>query len=147
MGTDRAGSVLVLSDVSRGGAFGDLDKVGDTDLIITNTAGPARLLINAVGQHNHWLGLELIGRLAPRDMLGARVAFVLSDGATLWRRARSDGSYASANDPRVLVGLAGETTAPRVRVTWPGGIVEEWSDLPIDQYTTVIQGTGDQVSP
>ena len=27
------------------------------------------------------------------------------DGPTLWRRARADGSYASANDPRVLVGL------------------------------------------
>ena len=91
--------------------------------------------------------MELIGRLTPRDMLGARVAFVLPDGATLWRRARSDGSYVSANDPRVLVGLADETTPPRVRVTWPDGSVEEWRDLPIDQYTTVIQGTGNQVSP
>ena len=145
--TDRAGAVFDLSEVSRGAAFGDLDNDGDTDLIITNTAGPARLLMNAIGHQNHWLGLELVGRLTPRDMLGARVAFVLPEGATLWRRARSDGSYASANDPRVLVGLADLTTAPRVRVTWPGGLVEEWADLPIDQYTTVIQGTGDQVSP
>ena len=133
--------------MSRGAAFGDLDNDGDTDVIIANTAGPARLLINAIGQQNHWLGVELIGRLTPRDMLGARVAFVLPDGATLWRRARSDGSYVSANDPRVLVGLADETTPPRVRVTWPDGSVEEWRDLPIDQYTTVIQGTGNQVSP
>ena len=145
--TDRAGAVFDLSEVSRGAAFGDLDNDGDTDLIIANTAGPARLLMNAIGQQNHWLGLELVGRLTPRDMLGARVAFVLPDGSTLWRRARSDGSYASANDPRVLVGLADATTAPQVRVTWPGGVVEEWGDLPIDQYTTVIQGTGNQVSP
>jgi len=26
---------------------------------------------------------------------------------SLWRRARADGSYASANDPRVLGGLVG----------------------------------------
>ena len=108
--------------MSRGAAFGDLDNDGDTDLIIANTAGPARLLMNAIGQQNHWLGLELVGRLTPRDMLGARVAFVLPDGSTLWRRARSDGSYASANDPRVLVGLADATTVPQVRVTWPGGV-------------------------
>ena len=145
--TDRAGAVFDLSEVSRGAAFGDLDNDGDTDVIIANTAGPVRLLMNAIGQHNHWLGLALVGGQKPRDMLGARVAFVLSNGATLWRRARSDGSYASANDPRVLVGLADETAAPRVRVTWPDGLVEEWRDLPIDQYTTVIQGTGDQVSP
>ena len=38
-------------------------------------------------------------------MIGARVAVMSADGRTLWRRARSDGSYASANDPRVLFGL------------------------------------------
>ena len=49
------------------------------------------------------------GKQAPRDMLGARVGIVRDDGSTLWRRARSDGSYASANDPRVLVGLGQST--------------------------------------
>ena len=38
-------------------------------------------------------------------MIGARVSISRGTGPTLWRRARSDGSYASANDPRVLVGL------------------------------------------
>ena len=145
--TDRAGAVFNLSEVSRGAAFGDLDNDGDTDLIITNTAGPARLLINAIGQQNDWLGLELIGRQTPRDMLGARVAVMLSDGSTLWRRARADGSYASANDPRVLVGLAEATTELRVRVTWPSGLTEEWSDLQINQYTTLTEGTGGSLSP
>ena len=42
------------------------------------------------------------------------------DGTTLWRRARSDGSYASANDPRSssASALAGGRA---VRVIWPGG--------------------------
>ena len=75
-------------------------------------------------------------------MIGARVGIVRADGSTLWRRARSDGSYASANDPRVLVGLGGATAVPRVRVQWPDGRSEEWSDVPIDRYTTLTQGTG-----
>ena len=53
-----------------------------------------------------------------RDMLGARVGVVREDGTTLWRRVRSDGSYASANDPRVVVGLG-----PSARVAgsaWSG---------------------------
>ena len=29
----------------------------------------------------------------------------------MWRRARTDGSYASANDPRVLIGLGGSAPA------------------------------------
>jgi hypothetical protein len=72
-------------------------------------------------------------------MPGARVAIV-RDGATLWRRARSDGSYASANDPRVLAGLGTSTAAPRVRVVWPDGKTEEWTTVPIDRYSTLTEG-------
>ncbi len=75
-------------------------------------------------------------------MVGTRVAVIMPDGSTRWRRARADGSYASANDPRVLVGL-GESSEPvQVRVTWPNGHVEEWSDVPVDRYTTLTEGGG-----
>ena len=69
-------------------------------------------------------------------------AIVREDGPTLWRRARSDGSYASANDPRVLVGLGQSTSVPRVRVIWPSGTTEEWSAIAIDRYTTLREGDG-----
>src|SRR5207244_6673096 len=65
-----------------------------------------------------------------------------ANGLTLWRRARADGSYASANDPRVLVGLGASTEAPHVRVIWPNGHAEEWAGIPIDGYTTLREGTG-----
>jgi hypothetical protein len=75
-------------------------------------------------------------------MVGARVAVTRANGSTAWRRARADGSYASANDPRVLVGL-GESAAPvQVRVIWPSGRVEVWSDLPVDRYMTLREGEG-----
>ena len=61
---------------------------------------------------------------------------------SLSRRARADGSYASANDPRVLAGLGDSTEPPSVRVTWPSGRIEEWTALPIDRYTTLREGGG-----
>jgi hypothetical protein len=140
--TDRAGKVFDLVEASRGAAFGDIDNDGDIDVVVANGAGPARLLINNVGNRNHWIGLRLLGKQAKRDMLGARVAVTRSSGPTLWRRARADGSYASANDPRVLVGLGASTEAPRVRVIWPSGHAEEWPSVPIDRYTTLTEGTG-----
>jgi len=142
--TDRTGAAFALSEVSRGAAFGDVDNDGDTDVLIANGAGPARLLVNEVGQRRHWIGLRLVGREAQRDMLGARVELIRPDGSTRWRRARADGSYASANDPRVIVGLGESAGAPRVRVTWPDGAVEEWADLPVDGYTTLTKGDGRQ---
>ncbi len=79
-------------------------------------------------------------RALGRDMLGARVQILQANGTSRWRRARSDGSYASANDPRVLAGLGDATEPVTVRVTWPSGRPETWTNLPVDSYTTLTEG-------
>ena len=140
--TDQAGAAFAVSETGRGAAFGDVDNDGDIDVLVGNDAGPVRLLVNQVGERRHWLGLRLAG-VGRRDMLGARVAVVRDGVATLWRRARSDGSYASANDPRVLVGLGDSDARPTVRVQWPNGTVEEWRDVEIDGWTTLRAGEGE----
>ena len=141
--TGRGGAAFDVSEVGRGAAFGDVDNTGTMDVVVVNANGPARLFLNHAGRRQHWLGLRLVGGpQVPRDMLGARVAVERSDGSVLWRRARSDGSYASANDPRVLVGLGSTAAVARVRVIWPGGREEQWRDLPIDRWTTLQEGTG-----
>jgi len=128
-----------LLEVGRGAAFGDVDNDGDTDFLVTNNNGPARLFLNQVGNRNHWLGLRLVGK-AGRDMLGAQVEIVVDDKRSLRRRVRTDGSYLSGNDPRVLVGLGAVTRVKAVRVRWPDGTVEEWKDLKINQYTILKEG-------
>ena len=153
--TSEGGAVLSVSEVSRGAAFGDIDNDGDTDVIVTNLNGPARLLLNTIGSRQHWMGLRLLeagtARASPasstpaaraRDALGARVEIVRRNGPVLWRRARSDGSYGSANDARVLAGLGDSPERPTVRVHWPEGGVDEWRDVPIDTYSTLTRGAG-----
>jgi hypothetical protein len=142
--SDNVAAGFQLLEVSRGAAFGDLDNDGDTDVLVTNSNGPARLFLNQVGNRNHRLGLRLISKDAGRDALGAQVEIVISKNNVLWRRARTDGSYLSANDPRVLVGLGGAAAVETVRVRWPDGPVEEWKGTPVDQYTTLKEGTGSQ---
>jgi hypothetical protein len=130
--------------VSRGALFGDLDNDGDTDVVVTNNSGPARVLLNRVGQRQPWLGLRLTTTAtgAPRDALGGLVRLDRPGGPTLWRRVGSDGSYAAANDPRLLFGLGAETAGPSTaRVRWPDGSLERFEQLPVGRYATLAQGT------
>jgi len=132
----QAGAVFALSEVGRGAAFGDVDNDGLVDVLVGNNNGPTRLLINQTANGHHWIGLRLAG-VGGRDMLGARVEVVQAGAPTRWRRARSDGSYASANDPRVIVGLGESSSPPDVRVTWPDGKVETWTLVDVDRYSTL----------
>ena len=142
--TDRAGAPFARSAVSRGAAFGDVDNDGDTDVLVANAAGRVELLINQAGHRRAWIGLRLVGGGdAPRDQLGARVEVAGSDGVTRRRRARADGSYASAHDPRVLIGLGDEEAETlAVQVTWPDGRTETWDAAPVGRYSTLAQGEG-----
>ena len=143
--TTEQAAIFKVSEVSRGAAFGDVDNDGDTDVLIANNNGPARLLINNVGSRNHWLGLRMTGEKGKRDIFGMRVAVFRPGAPTLWRRVRADGSYCSANDPRVLIGLGKSGAVSEVRAYWLSGRVEKWTGLQIDRYTTLREGTGEEV--
>lgn len=144
--TAQAGAVFELSEVSRGAAAGDIDNDGDVDILVVNNNGPVRLLINESRKPRHWLGLRLLDR-RDRDACGARARVKRSDGRLLWRRVHTDGSYASAKDPRVLVSLGAEAALEEVRVYWPSGRVESWTDLALERYATLREGEGKEVRP
>lgn len=139
--SEQAGSSFRLLEVSRGAAFGDVDNDGDTDVLVTNNNGPARLFLNRIGNRNNWLGLRLLGKRTSRDMLGASVEVIVTPKQVLWRRARTDGSYLSSQDPRVLVGIGSAERVEAVRVRWPDGGVEEWKTPAINRYLTLKEGT------
>ncbi|HEV2854979.1 MAG TPA: CRTAC1 family protein [Thermoanaerobaculia bacterium] len=129
----EAGAAFRTPRVSRGAAFGDVDNDGDTDILAVDADSPVRLLINESAR-NPWLGLSLVQ--------GTRVEVMRKGAPSLWRRAASDGSYASANDPRVLVGLGSASEVTGVKVVWPDGLVESFPPPPLRTYTTLVRGTG-----
>jgi hypothetical protein len=91
--TGLAGPVFDGLDVGRGAAFGDIDNDGDTDIIVGNNNGATRVLLNAIGSRNHWLGLKLVtAKRSGRDMLGRarrglarRSAHAVAAGARRWK--------------------------------------------------------------
>ncbi len=142
--SEVAGPAINRSEVSRAAMFGDIDNDGDVDVLVANNSGPARLYLNQIGADRPWLGLELWRPDQKREGLGARVALFRTDGAVLWRRSRTDGSYAGANDPRVHFGL-GDGGVEKIRVIWTDGLVEEWRDLAINRWHRLARGSGAKI--
>ncbi|MEP7012162.1 MAG: CRTAC1 family protein [Acidobacteriota bacterium] len=145
----QAGPAFTTPRVSRGAAFSDIDNDGDTDILVVDADSPVRLLINESGNKNLWLGLRFVGipagSKAEREFPGTRVEVMRKGAPSLWRRAATDGSYESANDPRVLVGLGTASEVTGIRVFWPDGLVETFPPPPLRTYTTLVRGSGQAV--
>jgi hypothetical protein len=139
--TTAAGAAFATSEVSRGAAFGDVDNDGDEDAVVANNNGRLRLLLNQHTNGNRWLGVRAVGA-SGRDMLGSVVTVILSDGLVRQRRVRSDGSYGSANDPRVVFGLGASGQPARIRVQWPSGRRDEWPLTMVNRWVVLREGVG-----
>lgn len=139
----QSGPVFEKSFPARGLAVGDLDNDGRLDVLVNNNGEAPLLLQNRAGDGHHWVGLHLQGTTCNRDAIGARIAW--SVGGVVRRRLKTGGgSYLSAHDPRVVLGLGTATAIEWVEITWPlpSGKVERLTNVPIDRYVRVIEGKG-----
>ena len=121
--------------VSRGSADADLDNDGDKDLIVVNNKGWVQVFENQWSGKNNWIGFSV----QHQQTLAVHATVHLSSASCSTKTVRTDGSYASAIDPRIVFGLGKETEDQLVHVTWPDGKVQQFGPLSVNQYHLLLR--------
>ncbi|HEY2930808.1 MAG TPA: CRTAC1 family protein [Acidobacteriota bacterium] len=134
--TAQAGAGFKQLGLHRGAAFGDLDRDGKIDIVVTRLNEPAEILRNITGTNNNWLTLLLEGRKSNRDGIGARVEVADASGLKQWNHVTTAAGYASSSDRALHFGL-GRSTVARVAILWPSGQRQKLENVHADQVLKV----------
>jgi hypothetical protein len=134
---------VVTDGNALGCAWGDFDNNGFPDLFTGGAGVPGHLYRNN-GNTNNWLTVQCQGRISNRSAIGAKVCVQATiHERQMWqlREISGGGGLGSQNDLRCGFGLGDATNADVVRVEWPSGIVQQFTNIAAKQFFTVKESS------
>jgi len=131
------GKDFLFTGFQRGSAFADLNNDGFPDIVVTSLNERPRILINSADNGNHWLLLDLRGRVSNRDAIGARVKVTTPSGRTLYNHVSTSVGFLSSSDRRLHFGLGSERSAESVEIRWPRGAMQTLKGVAADQLLKI----------
>jgi hypothetical protein len=114
------------SALHRGAAFGDIDRDGRVDAVVTRLNEPAILLRNVTRPRN-WIAFSV--------PVGTRIRLT-AGGRQQWNEATSAVGYASSSDPTVHFGLGDAKIVDECEIRWPSGQAQTLTALEANRVIT-----------
>ena len=142
---------LDFPDDGRGLVTVDWDQDGDLDVWLSNRNAPRlRFLRNDMPAESHSLMIQPVGngRDTNRDAVGARVEVMPEHGAESEdqprqiKTVRAGEGFLSQSSKWLHFGLGPKEQPQTIKIHWPGGGTETFSDLEVDGRYVLVQGTG-----
>ncbi|HMD40314.1 MAG TPA: CRTAC1 family protein [Candidatus Acidoferrum sp.] len=127
--------------VGRGLAYGDFDRDGDLDLLLTTNNGPAYLYRNDQTAGNRSIRFQLIGTKSNSDAIGATIR-LFHAGQIQSRLVRGGSSYLSQSELPVTFGVGKLEKIDRIIIDWPSGATEEYKNLSTGRAYKCLEGKG-----
>jgi hypothetical protein len=122
----------------------DFNNDGLQDLFLVNIgdmngdSGVSRLLQNTSTNTGSWIDVNLIGTSSNRNGLGARIS-TTADGVTRIREMGASQGHQSQSVVPVHFGFGNSAELVSIVITWPSGIVQNLTNVPVNQTLTVIE--------
>ena len=135
------GYAFARPKVGRGLCYGDFDRDGDLDLLMTTNNGSAYLFRNDQLSRNRAIRFRLTGVKSNRDAIGARVQIFHGESSQS-RLVKSGSSYLSQSELPVTFGLGRRDRVDRVVLNWPSGRTEEYKNLASGKLYRCVEGKG-----
>jgi hypothetical protein len=124
----------------------DYDNDGFIDLFVSmsqlaNNSPGRNLLYHNNGNTNAWLEVKLVGTVANRSAIGAKVRLhATTGGKTFWQLREINGGMGYDSKPLVAhFGLGDATNADTLRVEWPSGTVQAFQNVAARQTLTITE--------
>jgi hypothetical protein len=136
-----AGAAFSQPKVARGLAYGDFDRDGDFDILMSTNNGPAFLYRNDQLAGNRSIRFHLTGTKSNRDAIGAQVR-IFHGGTSQSRMVKSGSSYLSQSEVSVTFGVGRRDRIDRVEIHWPSGRDEEFTNLLTGRRYECVEGKG-----
>ncbi|MGK0184471.1 MAG: hypothetical protein ACI9R3_000237 [Verrucomicrobiales bacterium] len=124
--------------MSYGAAYGDLDRDGDLDLVIANLDEPASIYRNDSFGSNT-IVIQLAGATKNTFGIGVSVRIETESGAKHVRQLVPATGFLSCNLPEVTIGMGSDTHVNKMTITWPGGSMQEFTDLEAGNRYTISE--------
>ncbi|MFY0598202.1 MAG: VCBS repeat-containing protein [Cyclobacteriaceae bacterium] len=128
---------------TRGLAIGDYNNDGNLDILGGTVfkggdRGYHTLLYQNQSNQSNWLKVKLQGNVANRSGIGAFIKVVIGERSFI-RELTGGGSYLSHHSKTIHFGLGEEDNIDSLIVKWPGGNVDVFKDLNINQTYLVSE--------
>jgi hypothetical protein len=144
-GRFRVGDASTLGPYFQGNYLGrglarlDWNRDGREDVVISHLDAPVALLTNTTEAPGRFLAVKLVAVNTARDAIGA-TATVTAGGRTWVRQLTAGDGYHASNQRLLTFGLGDAERVDKLLISWPSGVTQEVTNLPVDVEILAIEG-------